>query len=115
MFDKENINDKEKEKAIKLCAIIVAIIMLITAWLFKAKFPSIYFYSFSLILTLFIIFLEIFSIYDNKKRGQAEIPPLIGPILLCVPIFMTVGCSILNSAFAGETALNKQILGERNI
>ena len=112
MFDKENINDKEK--AIKRCAIIVAIIMLITAWLFKAKFPSIYFYSFSLILTLFIIFLEIFSIFENKKRkkkGETEIPPLIGIILLFVPVFMTVGCSILNSAFAGETALNQKILG----
>ena len=47
----------------------------------------------------------------GKSQRQLEMESWRGLILLIIPLFIIIGCSILNSAYLGENKLNKQILG----
>lgn len=47
----------------------------------------------------------------GKSQKQLEMERWRGLIMLLIPLFIIIGCSVLNSAYLGETKLNKLILG----
>lgn len=51
------------------------------------------------------------ELQTGKTQKQLEMERWRGIVILLFPVFIAIGCSILNSAYLGETKLNKQILG----
>jgi hypothetical protein len=94
--------------------IIICICIFYVFQIFDRNFHSSFFHAFSFASIIMMLSIHIYSFFEPKRekdQKQLEMERWRGLLLLFVPVLMVIGCSILNTAFYGETRLNKQILG----